>query len=93
MSTVANSSLSMDGETDGGDDLLSVETNDGERYWFAERDRTTLELRSIDYNDGTVPSSVVSGMVYEDLPQEVRVALKRDGYRMVGRNSFLARMM
>ena len=91
--SVTTPTLVEDGWTEGGDDLLSVETESGERYFFAKRDPTTLELRSIDCQGRPVPSDVVSGMSYEDLLPEIRAVVKRDGYRMIPRNGFLAGLM
>lgn len=81
-------------ELDSGDRLMSIQANDGTRYWLAERSQTTLELRSIDGPEGdSLPSGVVAGMVYEDLPAEVRLSLKVEGYRMSGRNSLMMDVM
>ena len=85
--------LINEGHVASGDRLMSIQTDDM-KYWFAERSRTTLELWSIDTSAGdAVPSEVVAGTVYEDLPCEIRLTLKLEGYRMVQKNGLLASVM
>lgn len=92
MSTTSEAaSLATEGHTTDGDQLISITTKEGVSYWFARRNQTTLELREIDDADGnSVGSEVVAGVVYEDLPDEVRRVLKVEGFRMVARDGFLA---
>jgi len=86
--------LVAEGHVANGDRLMSITAYDGMTYWFAERSRTTLELRSIDDSSGEeVESEIVAGTHYEDLPAEVRKTLKLEGYRMKAKNSLIAKVM
>ena len=85
--------LINEGHAANGDRLMSIQT-DVRKYWFAERSRTTLELWSIDTEEGeSVASEIVTGTHYEDLPPKVRMTLKLEGYRMVQKNGLLASVM
>lgn len=81
-----------EGDTESGK-LYSVKA-EGVRYYLIEKNPTTLQLQSMETEcDGGIPSSVVAGTRYEDLPNEVRLTLKVEGYRMVGKNSLLLEVM
>ncbi len=87
-------SLVHEGTTADGSRLMSITADDGRKFWFRERNQTTLQLQTVDDADGeTLPSDVVAGIHYEDLPREVRVVLKREGFRMTGKNSLLGEVM
>ncbi len=87
-------SLVHEGNTADGSRLMSIEADDGVKYWFRERNQTTLQLQTVDDESGeNLPSEVVADIHYEDLPDEVRVVLKREGFRMTGKNSLLGEVM
>jgi len=83
-----------EGHTASGDRLLSI-TCEGVRYYYAERNSTTLELRSMERVDSGqgVPTEVVASVSCMDVPDGVRLTLKLHGFRMTGRNSRLVGVM
>lgn len=83
-----------EGPADSDNALYSI-TVEGVRYYLVERNPTTLQLKSMEQAESGegIPSDVVAGIRYEDLPDQVRLTLKVEGYRMVGKNSLLAGVM
>lgn len=83
-----------EGHTASGDRLLSI-TSAGIRHYFAERNSTTLELRSMERAaDGRgLPTAVVAQTTCMDVPARVRQTLKLHGYHMQRRGSLVSEVM